>query len=260
MIGQVLQVAQSLDDELIDRIKSSVLSLSNEEGVLFATVVVWDYTDSEVLLLSNYHTWESSEFNYCFPPKPPAVKSSSKAKKKTSLKRKYREDYSGEDEHNNVVLVLGNDDNFKQEFVVTSKIFHSSQKDEDFVVFKLPKGGFTMPRIPISLSVSLTLKIHAFGYLGHSKQLNVSGGEIAGLRPDGFVMNLLSAEGYSGAAIIADSCGRAVGYMGGNWNTSEKKNSQHQSYGYRFDRVFHATQRKLTPTNSPAGKGPNPNG
>jgi hypothetical protein len=251
-VSQAPQAAQALDNELIDRIRSSVLSLSNEEGEVFATVIVWDYTDSEVLLLTNYHTWDSCEYKYCFPPKLPAEKSTSKPKAKTGLKRKAQED---ENEDNHVVLTLGNDFDFEHEFVVTSDVFHSWEKDEDFAVLTLPKAGFTMPRIPISLGVSLTLKIHAFGYVGHTKQFNVSGGEISGLLPDGFAMNLLSAGGYSGAAIIADSCGRAVGYMGGNLDASKEKNSQHQSYGYRFDRVFHATGRQLTPTNSPAGKG-----
>jgi len=246
---QAPQAAQALDNELIDRIRSSVLSLSNEEGEVFATVIVWDYTDSEVLLLTNYHTWDSYEYKYCFPPKLPAKKSTSKPK--ASLKRKAQED-EDEDENNHVVLTLGNNDDFDYEFIVTSDVFHSWEKDEDFVVLTLPKAGFTMPRIPISLGVSLNLKIHAFGYVGHTKQFNVSGGEISGLLPDGFAMNLLSAGGYSGAAIIADSCGRAVGYMGGNLDASKEKNSQQQSYGYRFDRVFHATGRELTtPTNSP---------
>eukprot|EP01039_Chlorochromonas_danica_P011368 gene11366-12698_t len=230
-------------------IRSSVLILSNEEGEVLATVIVWDYTDSKVLLLTNYHTWDSREYKYCFPPKLPAKKSTSKPKASRKRKTQQHED-------NHVVLTLGNNDDFEHKFIVTSDVFHSWEKDEDFAVLTLPKVGFTMPRIPISLCVSLTLKIHAFGYVGHTKQFNVSGGEISGLLPDGFAMNLLSAGGYSGAAIIADGCGRAVGYMGGNLDASKEKNSQHQSYGYRFDRVFHATGRQLmTPTNSPAGKG-----
>ena len=106
----------------------------------------WDYTDSEVLLLTNYHTWDSYEFNYCFPPMSP--KSTSKPK---GTKRKVNEK-----DDNNVVLILGNDRDFKHEFVVTSGVFHSWQKDDDFVVLKLPKAGFTMPRIIISLATSLT--------------------------------------------------------------------------------------------------------
>jgi len=221
--------------------------LSNEEGDVIANVIVWDYTDSEVLLLTNYHTWDSYEYKYCFPPKLPAKKSTSKPK--ASLKRKAQEN-----EDNHIVLTLKNYD-FIHKFNVTSDVFHSWEKNNDFAVLTLPKAGFTMQRIPISLSVSLTLKIHAFGYVGHTKQFNVSGCEISGLLPNGFVMNLLSAGGYSGAAIIADSCGRAIGYMGGNLDASKEKNSQHQSYAYRFDHVINATTRQQTPTNSPAGKG-----
>lgn len=221
------------------------------DGLAFATVIVWDYTDSKVLLLTNYHTWNSDEYKYCFPPKLPTKKSTSKPK--ASLKRKAQVD-EDEVEDDHVELTLRNND-FEHKFIVTSDVFHSWEKDEDFAVLMLPKAGFTMPRIPVSLGISLTLKIHAFGYVGHTQQFNVSGGEISGLFPEGFVMNLLSAGGYSGAAIIADSCGRAVGYMCGNLDASKDKNSQHQSYGYRFDRVIHATGRQLTPTNSPAGKG-----
>jgi hypothetical protein len=45
-------------------------------------------------------------------------------------------------------------------------------------------------------------------------------------------MNLLSAPGYSGAAIIADGYGRAVGYMG------KRVNSKHQSYAANLTASF----------------------
>ena len=61
-----------------------------------------------------------------------------------------------------------------------------------------------MPRIPVSLDVSLTLKIHAFGYIGHTKEFNITGGEVSSFIPYGFTMNLLSAGGFSGAAILAE--------------------------------------------------------
>mmetsp|Transcript_33224 Transcript_33224/g.65964 ORF Transcript_33224/g.65964 Transcript_33224/m.65964 type:complete len:162 (+) Transcript_33224:554-1039(+) len=153
-----------------------------------------------------------------------------------------------------MVVTFHNNDDFSYELIMDSSVFHSYEKDEDFAVLKIPKDKFTMPRIPISLAVSLTLKIHAFGYIGHSKQFNVSGGEISGLVTEGFTMNL-SAGGYSGAAILADGYGRAVGYMGGNYDASSNKNSQHQSYAFRFDRVIHATGRRISPANFPAGKG-----
>jgi hypothetical protein len=112
-----------------------------------------------------------------------------------------------------------------------------------------------MPRIPVGLGVSVTLQIHAFGYIGHTRQLNISSGEVSGFIPEGFTMNLLSAGGFSGAAIIADGYGRAIGYMGGNLDKSTKNNSQHQSYGFRFDRVITVTKRQLTPTKSLLGEG-----
>ena len=115
-----------------------------------------------------------------------------------------------------------------------------------------------MRRIPVSLAVSAsvraTMAVHAFGYIGHTNRLNITGGEVSGFIPEGFTMNLLSAPGYSGAAIIADGYGRAVGYMGGNLDASEDKNSQHRSYAYKFDQVILATGWKSTPTNSPDKK------
>lgn len=228
--------AQALDQELIDRISSSVLCVSDvKSGEVIGTAIVWDHTsENEVLLLTNYHTWDVDEFSYCFPP----------PQKKSKNKRKFSLDP--------VNLRLRNEKNFVHEFVLTSDLFYKWEKDEDFAVLKLPSTGFTMSRIPIYLVVSLTLKIHAFGYIGHTKQFNVTGGEVSGMIPEGFVMNLLSAGGFSGAAVLADVCGRAVGYMGGNLDASKDKNSQHQSYAFRFDRVIHATGRKVTPTTSPS--------
>ena len=98
-------------------------------------------------------------------------------------------------------------------FLVTSGVFAFCEKDEDFAVLRLPKEGFTMPRIPVHLAISLTLKIHALGYVGHTKEFKVSGGEICGLLPFGFSMNLSSA----GAA---DGHSRSVGYLGGNFDVS----------------------------------------
>jgi hypothetical protein len=234
--------AQALADEIVDRIRSSVLCVSNEDGDATATAIVWDYTDTEVLLLTNYHTWDSAEFRYAFPP------DSAMAKRKGKRKGGHTDDQD--------VTVRFHYDNgdFSREVTITSSVFCAYAKDEDFAVLKIPRTGFNMPRIPISLNVTLTLKIHAFGYIGHSKQFNVSGGEISGLITEGFTMNLLSAGGYSGAAILVDGYGRAVGYMGGNYDASNNKNSQHQSYAFRFDRVMHDTGRQSTPTSSPAGK------
>lgn len=245
LIGAGHQVsAQALDQDLIERISSSVLSIRYSGGDVIATAVVWDYTTSHVLLLTNYHTWDDPEFKYCFPP-PNPEKSIPKSKN-ANPKRKYSEDP--------VHLTLSNSD-FEHEFDVTSEVFQFCEKEEDFAVLQLPRGRFTMPRIPVGLGVSVTLKIHAFGYVGHTRQLNISSGEVSGFIPQGFTMNLLSTGGFSGAAIIADGYGRAIGYMGGNLDESKKNNSQHQSYGFRFDRVITVTNRQLTPTKSPLGEG-----
>ena len=227
----------------INRIRSSVLCVSKADGEVIATAIVWDYTPKDVLLLTNFHTWNDKEFRYCFPT--PDAPSSKKQKK-----RKGDED----DEEDPVELKLHNEDGFVFRFALTSNLFHSWEKEEDFAVLKLPKDNFTMQRIPISLEISLNWKIHAFGYIGHTKKFNICGGEVSGMITEGFTMNLLSAGGFSGAAILVDSYGRAVGYMGGNLDASKNKNSKHQSYGFRFDRVILATKRQVTPTNSPAKK------
>lgn len=222
---------QALDQEVINRMKSCVLCLSNAEDEVIATAIVWDYAFEDVLLLTNYHTWDDVEFLYCFPP--------------SHKKRKRDKSFSP------VQLKLHNEDGFVHFFALTADLFHSWEKQEDFAVLKLPKTDFTMQRIPISLGIYETLKIHAFGYIGHTKRFNISGGEVSGFITEGFSMNLLSAGGFSGAAIVADGHGRAIGYMGGNLDASREKNSQHQSYGFRLDRVILATNRKTTPTNSP---------
>jgi hypothetical protein len=215
---------QALESDVIDRISSAVLCLSSSEGGVIATAIGWDYTADEVLILTNYHTWNVEEFKYCFPP--------------NNRKRKIKED-----EHDPVKLKLHNRD-FQHEFVVTSKLFSCFDKDEDYAVLKLPRAGFTMPRIRVNLGVAATMHIHVFGYIGHTSELNISAGEVSGLIPHGFTMTPLSAPGYSGAAIIADGHGRAVGYMGGNLDAGKKNNSQHQSYGFRFDQVIIATKRR----------------
>jgi hypothetical protein len=53
-----------------------------------------------------------------------------------------------------------------------------------------------MERIPISLDVHLTYRVHAFGYIGHSHQFNITGGEVSSIIPLGFTMTLLSAPGF----------------------------------------------------------------
>ena len=35
---------------------------------IIGTAIVWDFTAAEVLILTNYHTWEDGDYTYCFPP------------------------------------------------------------------------------------------------------------------------------------------------------------------------------------------------
>ncbi len=66
----------------------------------------------------------------------------------------------------------------------------------------------------MSLEVPSALKIHAFGFVEHTKCFHVTSGEVSGFIPEGFVMNLLSAGGFSGAAIVCDGYVTAIGYPG----------------------------------------------
>jgi hypothetical protein len=222
-----------------------VLSLSTDDHAIFANVIVWDFVGSEVLLLSNSHIWDSPEYKYCFPP--PGTKS-------TKRKRRRKSATEGDDVENEE-LTLKNLNGFSYTFVLTSELFVAWDKGNDFAVFKLPGVEFRMERIPISIHVSLTLKIHAFGYVGHTQHFNVTSGEVCSIGSEGgvstFAMNLLSAPGFSGAAILADNLGRVVGYMGGNCDCSSDKNSQHQSYGHSFEAVIKATNRQDSPNSSP---------
>jgi hypothetical protein len=226
---------RGLEDGVIERIRPAILCISNSDNEVLATAMVWDYTRDHVLLLTNYHTWVDEEFKYCFPPKD----------KKDKNKRKHEEE---------VKLKLHNEDGFALDFDLSASSFHSWEKETDFAVLQLPKKGFNMKRIPIMLNLFLTMKVHAFGYIGHSNEFNISSGEVAGMIPEGFSLNLLSAPGFSGAATLADGHGRAIGYMGGNFDASKDKNSQHHSYAFRFDRVMIATKRNPSPSNSPSGK------
>lgn len=210
---------------------SEIKTGEKDEVQPISTAIVWDYVDSDtqVLILTNYHTWnERNEFAEVFPP----------------LKTKKR----AKTENDPLILRLSNA-GFIYEFALKSEMFFKYAMHEDYAILKLPANGFTMERIPITLQVSLTLRIHAVGYVGHTQQLNITGGEVSSFIPEGFTMNLLSAPGYSGAAILSDYLGRAVGYMGGNWDSS--KSEQRQSYAYRFDHVILATGRELTPRASP---------
>ena len=139
--GQV--PAHALDQSLIARISSSVLSIQTLDRDVIATAVVWDYIDSEVLVLPNYHTWDAPEYKYCFPPKPKNFKSN----KQTDKKRKRTASDLDED---SVRLILTND-GFRREFVVTSELFHSCEENKDYAVLQLPKDGFTMERLPVFL-------------------------------------------------------------------------------------------------------------
>ena len=100
-------------------------SITNSENVVIATAIVWDFTNSEVLLLTNYHTWNQDEFKYCFPPES---KNSTPKRKRHTL----------DNEQGPVQLTLSSGE-FKYKFVVTSEVFHSYEENEDFVVLKLPK-------------------------------------------------------------------------------------------------------------------------
>jgi len=143
-------------------------------------------------------------------------------------------------------------DEFAADFVLSSGSFSVCDKDHDFAILKFPKEKFTMERLPISLTgVDYTMLVHAFGYLGHSGQFCVYDGQISVVEAASFGMTFLSAPGYSGAAVVSDGLGRVVGYLYGNVDSSNAKNSQHQSLAFKIDRVAEITRRRESPQSSP---------
>lgn len=194
---------------------------------------MWDYTEKDVHILTNYHTWDTKEFKYCFPPP------------KSGNKRKH------EDTDPVVLMLRNHQKDFQYKFDLNSDVFYAYEKEADYTILKLPKDSFKMSRIPVGQEIHQTQRIHAFGYIGHTQAFNITPGEVTGFIPEGFTTNILSAPGYSGAAILADYYGNVVGYMGGNLDSSNINNSQHQSYGFRFDRILFVHPRQKTPPTSP---------
>jgi hypothetical protein len=238
-----LKRIQALDEEVINRIKTSVLCICEAENPdnVIGTAFVWNFMDNEVLILTNYHTW-SNEFSYCFPPpSPPPTPLAPKNKKKRKQMRS--DDEGGQDP---AQLILRNDFEFSYPFTLTSDLFYRWDLNYDFAVLKLPRNQFHMNSLRVELGTYPAMLIHAFGYIGHTNKLTITGAEITGYIPECFTMNLLP--GYSGAAIIADGYGRAVGYMGRSLDASKRVNSQHQSYAFKFDCVMSATNRQKSPT------------
>ncbi len=163
--------------------------------------------------------------------------------KKTQKKRKINEV-----DEDTINLKLMKEGEVIHSFILSSDLFTYWDHKHNFAILKFPiSTQFSMlKRIPIRLGIYLNQKIHAFGYIGHTNELNFSGGEITSKIPLGFTINLLSDGGYSGAAIFVNYNGGAVGYMGGNVDASDVKNSQHQSYGFKYDLVLEATKRGST--------------
>ena len=230
------------------KIESSMLAIKFFNGStweLVATSFVWDFVGDNVLILSNYHTWDSKDFKHLFPPYLKINKNNKKVA-------------SDNIDNIELQLVKVNGDVVK-EFILCPSIFGICDKDNDFAIMKFSREGFMMKRLPVSLEVGMTMKIHAFGFIGHQEDnitsgcngYNITNGEITALMPNQFYMSLLSAPGYSGAAIVSDGYGHAVGYMYGNLDAGTNKNSQHQSLGFTFDGVLKMVRRYDSPPLSP---------
>ena len=59
-----------MDEEVRNTITSSILCLkqANDKNADISTAIVWDYSETKVLMLTNYHTWVTEEFRPFFPP------------------------------------------------------------------------------------------------------------------------------------------------------------------------------------------------
>jgi hypothetical protein len=147
---------------------------------------------------------------------------------------------------------LSNSMKFSKEIALDSSMFGPTDETKDFAILKFPREGFIMPRMPISYTgIFYTMKVHALGYVGHIEGLVASNGEVSNIQGSQFSITLISAPGFSGAAVISDGVGRAVGYMYGNWDASTQKNSQHQSLACKLDAVIDAMPRKPSPSSPP---------
>lgn len=197
------------------------------------TAIVWDYTDCDVLLLTNHHSWENTAHQYCFPPTAQATK---KRKRKKS-----------DDDNECVTAYVRNDFGFSHRLEIKSEIFYACKASDDFAVLKLPKAGFTMPRIVISQSETPKQETTVIGYSSLTRQLLVSKeqGEIKGLIPLGFTINQLPSAGeFSGAAVVVDDYGHMVGYLGRSSHfASSFWNPQSLPTAFRCDGVMRATKR-----------------
>lgn len=153
----------ALDPEVISRVTTSVLYICECENpnIAIATAIVWDYTDNnEVLILTNYHTWNVEEYSYCFPPAHSAVppkksntrttKASNKQNTKKTTKKRKKDESEDENVQDPIQLVLRSDVGFNYQFTLTSDLFSCWSSVEDFAVLKLPSHHFHMPRIPIA--------------------------------------------------------------------------------------------------------------
>jgi len=149
--------AYTLDKEVRNTITTSILCLKLVKGKddennnsVISTAIVWDYCGTNVLILTNYHTWVTEEFRPFFPP---------------LMKARKKKIDSDEEDDNVANVTLSLCDSMGKiilEFDLESSLFTHSHKEYDFAILSLPRENFNMPRIPITLvGVDVTLKVHA---------------------------------------------------------------------------------------------------
>jgi hypothetical protein len=98
-----------------------------------------------------------------------------------------------------------------------------SEVPQGTTVVKIPKCAVATP--------SLTSKVFIFGFPGITKTI-IPAIVASNINIHSFsTTTALSAAGMSGSAIIVDSSGLVVGYLGGNFDSSAN-NEQYASYGY----------------------------
>lgn len=99
-------------------------------SVTITTAIVWDYTtDDEVLILTNYHTWNVEKIADCFPPAPAAPPTAIQGRKKRK-----KDESDDENVQDPVQLILRNhtEPEFNWQFALTSEIFYRWSLEEDF--------------------------------------------------------------------------------------------------------------------------------
>jgi len=269
--GTPLSSGGAISEEQQNEVWKSVFMIRERGGGSSATVLVWDLFENDIYLLLNLHFMVgvtskqmSTNFNreiksYCtknYEKKPSSTYADLEIATTSGDRQAVLLDFSvtkamcyfAKAEYDVAILKVPlNVEEWKidngrmtREHVEPRAASSSSNrtkrlsvKAEEGVRAEVPNGTtiVKIPKCAIS-TPSLTEKVFIFGFPGitHSKTI-ISATVTSNINIHLFTTTALSAAGMSGSAILADSTGLVVGYLGGNFDSSAN-NEQYASYGY----------------------------